>query len=170
MRKLDKILFMIRSNFDHLYSLSVALSPNLVAANNSKYLTVSVGQGSGGGSAGWLWLRASHDDVVEMQRGLQGPVPGWSFARLADCCWVLVTPVRLLEHPHDRAAGLSRARAAGEIRAEVLGAWLWHSHHAVVSPASCWANRSALSDLCVATQGRRHQEMGTTGSFQMAGR
>lgn len=106
MRKLDKILFMIRSNFDHLHSLSVALSPNLLAANNSKYLTVSVGQGSGGGSAGWLWLRASHDDVVEIQRGLQCSGTAGSSSRM-----VIRTAGRLVlgvGHPREAAGSPSR--------------------------------------------------------------
>lgn len=97
---------MIRSNFDHLYSLSVALSPNLVAANNSKYLTVSVGQGSGGGSAGWLWLRASHDDVVQMQRGLQRSGTAGSSSRM-----VIHTAGRLVlgvGHPREAAGAPSQ--------------------------------------------------------------
>ena len=39
---------------------------------------VAADQESGSGLAAWFWLRASHDDVVKMQRGLQHSGTGGS--------------------------------------------------------------------------------------------
>ena len=54
-----------------------------------------------------MWSRCSVGCSV---LGLEGPVPRWSLARLADWCWVLVAPLRLLEHPHNVAAGLLQSK------------------------------------------------------------